>query len=47
MTVPDTSLAGGAVAAGPLLILNYFIAGFSVPIAIFVGSSRAAFAIGA
>ena len=29
MTGPDTSLAGGAVAAGTLLILNYFIAGLS------------------
>lgn len=26
MTGPDTSLAGGAVAAGTLLILNYFVA---------------------
>ena len=29
MTGPDTSLAGGAVAAGTLLILNYGIAGVS------------------
>ena len=29
MTGPDTSLAGGAVAAGTLLILNYGIAGIS------------------
>src|SRR5258705_1553445 len=29
MTGPDTSLAGGAVAAGTLLGLDYFIAGLS------------------
>ncbi len=29
MTGPDTSLAGGAVAASTLLILNYLLAGFS------------------
>ncbi len=29
MTGPDTSLAGGAVAAGTLLVLNYFIAEMS------------------
>ena len=29
MTGPDTSLAGGAIAAGTLLILNYFVAEFS------------------
>ena len=29
MTGPDTSLAGGAVAAATLLLLNYFVAGLS------------------
>jgi len=29
MTGPDTSLAGGAVAASTLLVLNYLMAGFS------------------
>jgi uncharacterized membrane protein YcaP (DUF421 family) len=29
MTGPDTSLAGGAIAAGTLLILNYFVAELS------------------
>src|ERR1700685_4862386 len=29
MTGPDTSLAGGVVAASTLLILNYFVAGAS------------------
>ena len=29
MTGPDTSLAGGAVAAATLLVLNYLLAGFS------------------
>ncbi len=29
MTGPDTSLAGGAVAASTLLLLNYFVAGLS------------------
>src|SRR5205823_15017162 len=29
MTGPDTSLAGGAIAAGTLLVLNYFVAELS------------------
>lgn len=29
MTGPDTSVLGGIVAAGTLLIINYFVAGFS------------------